>query len=87
MKKPMYAIRDQLVGFLTPSLAENDDAAIRQFSVLINQDTGTLLASTPQYFDLYKIGEYDMDDGKLIPLKDKQLLVTGLSVVKGEKDG
>lgn len=88
MKYGVYAIRDQLVGYMQPTIAVNDDVALRQFSVLINQDkSGTLLTATPQYFDLYKIGEYDDDDGSLKAVKPVQLVVTGISVKKGEPDG
>ena len=86
MKYGMYAIRDQLVGYLSPSLAKNDDVAIRQFSMMINGDEGTLLATSPQYFDLYKVGEFDEEKGELIPKKPIELVVTGLSIKKGDTD-
>ena len=87
MKYGVYSIRDQLVGYMNPTVAANDDAAIRYFTMLVNDPSGTMVSSQPQYFDFYKIGEFDLEKGTLTPFKELELLVTGLSVKKGDYDG
>lgn len=82
----VYAIRDQLVGFGNPSIAVNDEVAERQFQIIVN-DSNNSISVSPKYYDLYKIGEYDDETGALKPLDLPQMLLTGLSVKKGDKDG
>lgn len=63
---PMYAIRDKKVGFLTPTIDQNNAAAIRNFEHACQQSQN-LMFSHPEDFDLYRIGTFDTETGRLIP--------------------
>nr|CAI9750547.1 DNA binding protein [Microvirus sp.] len=67
MKFGVYAIRDVKVGFQSISVQPNDAVAIRGFeSTVINSDS--VLFTHAEDFSLYKLGEFDADSGRLIPL-------------------
>lgn len=78
MKVSVYAMRDKLSGFQTPTFELNDDIAIRNFSYAINRKD-TLLFAAAKHFDLYKFGTFDSDTGKFDLSEQPQLLIEGLS--------
>lgn len=67
MKFGVYAVRDVKVGFQSISVQPNDAVAIRGFeSTVINSDS--VLFTHAEDFSLFKLGEFDVDSGRLIPL-------------------
>lgn len=65
MTYPVYAIRDIKEGFGVPRLNLNDEMMKRQFGYEINQE-GTLLQYAPQDYELYRIGQYDTNNGRML---------------------
>lgn len=65
MIKGVYAIRDVLTGFLSPTVDDNDQTAVRNFehSVL---NSGTLLLSHPQHYTLHRVAWFDTVNGKFL---------------------
>lgn len=64
MKYPIYCIRDVKVGFQPQLLIEQNDAtAVRGFSYAINNEG--LMNYSPKDYELYKVGEFDTEKGKL----------------------
>lgn len=57
---PVYAIRDEKVGFGTPRIHLNEEVAKRQFGYEINQE-GSLMGYAPADYSLYYIGNYNTD--------------------------
>ena len=84
MKYPMFCIRDNKVGFMTPFVEQNDDAAIRGFSYSLNGENG-IMNFSPADYDLYKIGEFDTEKGT-IEGQLPNMIVSGPSVF-GTKNG
>lgn len=78
MKVNVFAMRDKLSGYQTPTFELNDDIAIRNFSYAINRKD-TLLYAAAKHFDLYKLGTFDSDSGKFELLDNPQLIIEGLS--------
>lgn len=65
MKYPLYCVRDNKVGFQPQILVEQNDAsAVRGFSFAINNPQG-IMNYSPTDFDLFKIGDFDVDTGKI----------------------
>ena len=64
MKYPLYCIRDVKVGFLAPQVDQSDQSAIRNFSFAVNGNDG-IMNFSPKDFDLYKVGEFESEDGKI----------------------
>lgn len=64
MKSRIYVIRDKKTTFMTPLFDHNDQSAIRNFQVAC-KNTQSLFNSHPADFDLYCIGEYDFDTGRI----------------------
>lgn len=65
MKYPLYCIRDVKVGFLAPQADQSDQSAIRNFSYAVNGNNG-IMNFSPKDFDLYKVGEFDSEDGSIV---------------------
>lgn len=84
MKFNIYSMRDQFSGYIQPTFEQNDNIAIRNFSFAINKKD-TLLYANPKHFDLYKIGEFDTDTGKVKSM-EPTLIVTGLSVLEQDNE-
>lgn len=80
----IYGLKDNLANvFMQPQLFQNENVALRNFSEIIN-GTG-IFKNNPADFELWRLGEFDDQNGVIIPNPEK--MATGLSVVKGEKDG
>lgn len=78
MKYPMYCIRDNKVGFMTPVIDTNHDTAIRNFAMAVNGQNDTM-AFSPADFDLYQVGTFDSEKGMIEPMTP-DLVVSGTSV-------
>lgn len=83
MRFGVYAMRDSMTGFLTPTFDVNDQSAKRNFVFALRRKD-TLLYSNAQDYDLYKIGEFDQESGVITPLVHHELICTGLSVKEVE---
>lgn len=62
MKYPMYSIRDSKVGFMTPTIDQNDASAARNFEHAVH-NVASLMNSHPADYALYRIGEFDTEFG------------------------
>lgn len=83
MKLNVYSIRDSKTGFLSPTFEINDAVAMRNFEhAVVNSDS--VLFSHARDFDLFKIGTFDSDTGRLMPLELPVNLISGYSCLKGE---
>lgn len=78
MKYPVFSYRDNKVGFMTPFVDQNDDAAIRGFSYAINTREG-VMNFAPADYDLYKIGVFDTEKGTIDSMLP-EMIVSGSSV-------
>lgn len=85
MKLGMYAIRDVKTCFMTPTLDQTKEAAIRNFTVAIRQGT-SLLHAMPQDFDLFYVGEFDAESGIISALSVPEFVVAGAAVAGGSED-
>lgn len=64
MKYPVFAIRDAVIGYLTPTVEQSDAAAIRNFAHAA-MAPDSLMRSHANDFSLYRIGSYDTESGAL----------------------
>lgn len=80
MKYPMYSIRDAKVGFLTPTIDQNDAAAARNFEHAV-LNAASLMNSHPGDYALYKIGEFDTESGAVVPCMPEHV-IDAVGVVK-----
>lgn len=67
MKFPVYALRDVKVGFTNLTTDQNDDSARRGFAHALSSSSSSIMGFAPADFSLYRIGEFDIDTGILIP--------------------
>lgn len=82
MKLPVYAVRDvKQNSFLAPSVGSNDFVMARSFAESIASRRDPIMAFSPKDFDLYRIGEYDMDTGALTPIAPVILVVNAAEVL------
>lgn len=65
MKYPVYSIRDKIRNKFGVDLMvqDNDQAALRTFSYIINNPNG-LPSFSPSDYDLFKIGSFDCESGQ-----------------------
>lgn len=79
----VYCIRDVKTGFLTPTFEVNDAVAMRNFSHAV-QNSDSILFSHCKDFDLYKVGTFDSDSGRLMPIELPILVMSGADVLRGD---
>lgn len=82
MKYGIYCYRDIKVGFMPPQCDQNDQTAIRGFAYAINNNN--VMNFSPKDYDLYKVGEFDVDKGVINALKVPVLIASGVNVINGE---
>lgn len=79
MNYPVYAIRDVHVGFLTPTVDQNDASAMRNFRHAVQQ-TGSIMNSHAKDFCLYRIGEFNSETGVITSVLP-EVIIDGASVL------
>lgn len=79
MIKTIYAMKDDLRGFLSPFTDVNDDVAMRNFD--FGCKSNDLVNFRPQDFSLYKLGSIDEDSGIITPLASPVYLMSALTKV------
>lgn len=80
MKYGVYSMRDNKTGFLTPTLDQNDQSAIRNFEHAC-QNIDSLFFTHPSDYSLWKIADYETDTGELFPLVPIRNLCEASSIV------
>lgn len=73
MKYPVFAIRDVHTGFMSPTVDQNQSAAIRNFEHAVMR-SASLMNSHPEHYALYHIGEFDTDTGKITDCLPEHLI-------------
>ncbi|WGL31301.1 nonstructural protein [Dipodfec virus UOA04_Rod_868] len=78
----MYSIRDNLSGFMTPVLEQNDAIAMRNFAMACDsaKKAQSLMSWRPSDFSLYRIASFNSDTGVLTPFNPVELVCNGDSV-------
>lgn len=71
----IYSIRDLRTGFLTPTYDINDAVAARNFAHAVMNSDSVLLTHAAD-FDLYRIGTFDSETGRITP-EDMPVFVSG----------
>lgn len=69
----LYAIKDAKSTFMPCTVDVNDATAIRNFEHAVCQKD-SILASHPNDFALFKVGEYDNESGVISPVFPPMLL-------------
>lgn len=76
---PVFCMRDLKVGFLSPTVDQNDQTAIRNFSYAVNGNN-SMMNYSPGDFQLYKVGTFDSQKGTILPLVPIELVAEGVNV-------
>lgn len=74
----LYSINDALNGFMSPTLQNNDAAAMRSFAEVFKD------VYSPADYSLFKIGSFDTDTGEIIP-DVPTIVCRATDFVKGDK--
>ena len=83
MKFGMYCVRDAATGFMTPTLDQNDAAALRNFSMACDSSESSfrsLMSWKSDDFTLFKIADFDSETGQLTPIVPPSLIASGYSI-------
>ena len=84
MKKRIFALRDAKSVFLSPIVEANAEIAIRGVENAL-RDKNSLLYTHAQDFDLWELGEIDLEDGIITPTVPIKLVASVASIKsKGE---
>lgn len=81
---PLYSIRDIKGDYFSPRIEQNEPSAIRSFAFTVNTP-GTTIHSFPEDYQLFRVGDFDSDTGRLLPLANPEFVVSASAVF--EKDG
>lgn len=74
------AVRDRAMdAFMQPIFVPAIGLALRSFSDEVNRSDSPMFAH-PEDYDLYEIGSYDDEYGKLIPLENVRMVSVGKDV-------
>lgn len=76
----VYSMRDLKAEFTAPTYSANDAVAIRNFESAITQSQDVLFTHRND-FQLFRIGSYDTESGKLTPEELPVLIADGKDVV------
>ena len=78
MKFGIFAIKDDLNGFMNLFLEQNSDLAKRGFlHGMSTASTDSLYYSNPTDYALYELGSFDIESGKIEVLPTPNLVVRG----------
>lgn len=80
MKLLMYSICDKKTSYMFPFPDYSDQSAVRQFSANINSNP--IGKDNPQDFELFCVGEFDMETGLVEAYVPNKHVISGLSVVR-----
>lgn len=64
----LYSIKDKLMNFTGPLIFQDDKCAIREFESKMKQLKEKDYTDC-KYFDLYKVGQFDLETGEILPPK------------------
>lgn len=78
----MYAMRDIKIGYMEPTLQQNDMIAIRNFEATIRQEK-YLMSQYKQDIELWRIAEYNETNGDIVP--NKEFLISGKDITLIER--
>lgn len=78
MRLPIVCMKDIKVGYLSPTVDQNEASAVRNFSHAVKSSSG-VLNTHPEDFSLILIGYFDSDTG-VITSCDHLVLIDGHSV-------
>ena len=84
MNQNIYAIKDTMVGFMTPYCQPNDGYAKRAFSNAATDLKPNQINQNPEDKELYFIGEFDEETGIITPANPKYLARASEFVKRGE---
>lgn len=85
MKYPVFTIKDQCTWFWQPFVADTEAAARREFGNMICNGSGAA-SFRPGDFDLYRIGEFDSEEGTIVGETSPKWLVNGQAFKVIEND-
>lgn len=72
----LFSIRDKYTGFMSPAPDVSEESAKRQFAFAVNNNPGVMNFS-PRDYDLYEIGTYDNESGKIEALIPVKFIING----------
>ena len=78
MEYGIYSVRDALNGFCPPMCDTTDGSAARNFKYALSQPG----VPSPSDFDLFRLGTFDIDSGRIVPEEFPILICRGLDVRK-----
>lgn len=79
MTQDVYAVKDNLNGFISLTLDDNDQTAVRNFAfAILNPDS--IMGFKPDDFDLYHMGTFDLETGCFTQDKMPSLVVRGANI-------
>lgn len=80
MKYPVYAIRDIKSVFFPPQVEQNEATAKRNFAFMV-ANGNTVYSFAPADYQLFKVADFDSEEGTLFPVSPIQFIADGASVV------
>lgn len=81
MIKGVYGLQDRLNGFMSITLDNKDELAMRGFMHAIKcAPKDSFFYTNPDDYSLYKIADFDTDSGQITPLSPPVFLMRGEKV-------
>lgn len=77
----IYSFRDNKTQFGQIWCDSSDEAAKRGFAMMINNGDG-IMGFAPSDFDLFKIGEFDSEDGQITSVWPIEFMMNGNAAIE-----
>lgn len=84
--KPVYAVKDEMTGFGSPMVYENQQAALRDFAAAA-KDPETVINRWKDDYALYRIGQYNPEYGTIIGEIEPILVIRAKCIIGGSTAG
>lgn len=77
MKRALFSVRDELVGYGDPfALPDNDEVAVRIFTQAVKDEKPNRINQSKQDMVLFRLGYLDDQSGEITPCKEQILRAT-----------
>lgn len=83
MKKGLYSLFDKKIqAYMTPMVSEHEGSLVRGVQDAVNSGEKSDISNHPEDFDLYKLGEVDLETGILIPQQPKPVFIVNAGIFR-----
>lgn len=83
----IYSIKDNLAGnYGVPEVSDAEAIYLRGIKIMLSSEQKNLVCLRPEDFSVYKLGQYDIKTGKIVPC-EPEFIVNVIDLVEVNHNG